>query len=80
MKYLSNDGIVFDYEEECCKHEREIEENRKKEQEIKRQRVRTINEKYKELQKLIFDYQKEFRIVQEITFIPVYELEELLDN
>ena len=63
MKYISEDGKVFDTEQECLEHEKEIEAEkvRKEKLEEERQsRLNTIYEKYEELNTLISDYNKDY--------------------
>ena len=67
MRYISDDGKVFNTEQECyeyenrIKREREEELKRKEKLEMERQnRLDTINKKYEELQKLITDYRNDY--------------------
>lgn len=69
MRYISDDGKVFNTEQECCEYEnrirreREEELKRKEKLEIERRnRLDTINKKYKELQKLMSDYRKDYSV------------------
>ncbi len=81
MRYLSNDGKVFNTERECCEHEKIIENeriNREKLELEKQNRLEVINKKYEELQKLISEYGKDYGIKQKPYFAPFYELMDML--
>lgn len=85
MRYISDDGKVFNTEYECCEHEnririeREEELKRKEELEMKRQnRLDNINKKYEELLKLLLEYEKDYGIRQKPYFAPIYELMNML--
>ena len=63
MRYISDDGKVFNTEQECCEYEQKIKQERiKKEKlEIERQnRLNSINKKYEDLQKDISDYKEKY--------------------
>ena len=47
-------------------------------EEERRKRVDEINKKYEELQKLIFEYEKDFMVRQKPYFAPVNELMNML--
>lgn len=77
MRYISDDGKVFNTEQECCEYENRI--RRKREEELKRKeklemerqnRLDTINKKYEELQKLIADYRNDYGVRLEGDFAP----------
>lgn len=60
---MSDDGKVFNSEQECCEHEQklEVERIRKEELEEARQnRLDVINKKYDELQTLISEYKMDY--------------------
>ena len=85
MRYISDDGKVFNTEQECCeyenriKREREEELKRKEKLEMERQnRLDTINKRYGELQKLITDYRKDYGVRLEGYFTPFQELVNML--
>lgn len=85
MRYISDDGKVFNTEQECCdyenriRREREEELKRKEKLEMERQnRFDTINKKYEELQKLIVDYRKDYGVILEGYFTPFQELVNML--
>lgn len=85
MRYISDDGKVFNTEQDCCDYENRI--RREKEEELKRKeklemerqnRLDIINKKYEELQKLITDYRKDYGVRLEGYFTPFQELVNML--
>lgn len=63
MRYIRDDGKAFNTEQECCEHEQKIEAERAKRNklEMERQnRLNSINKKYKDLQKAISEYRKDY--------------------
>ena len=63
MRYISDDGKVFNTEHECLEHEKGLEEEkcRKEKLEMERKnRLNSINKKYVDLQKDIFEYKKDY--------------------
>lgn len=78
MKYLSDDGKVFNTERECLRHE-ENERIRKEKLEMERQdKQKEIHKTYEKLLKLFYEYGQEYNIKREIYFVPAYELLEAL--
>lgn len=58
MRYISDDGKVFNTEQECCEYEQQIvNEKRKKLKEERQHRLDAINKKYEELKQLIYEYE-----------------------
>lgn len=81
MRYISDDGKVFNTEQECCEHEQRIKKeriNREKLELEKQNRLEVINKKYEELQKLISEYSKDYGVKQTPYFAPFYELMDML--
>ena len=81
MRYISNDGKVFNTEQECCEHEQQIEKNRlRKEQlEMERQnRLDSISIKYEELQNLLSEYERDYGVRQRPYVAPFYEILDML--
>ena len=81
MRYISDDNKVFNTEQECCEHEQKIRDSKamkERLEEERRKRVDEINKKYEELQKLIFEYEKDFMVRQKPYFAPVNELMNML--
>lgn len=77
MRYISDDGKVFDTEQECCKHEQLLESEKAKKEKLeieRRNKLDAINKKYEELQNLVSEYEKDFSVVQKPYFAPIYEL------
>ena len=80
MRYISDDGKVFNTEQECLEHEN-IEKKRLEEEKLKKEklemerkdRLKVINKKYEELQTLVFEYGRDYEINQEIYFSPFYD-------
>ena len=85
MKYISDDGKVFETEQECLNHENQeikrLEEERiqKEKLEMERKKMQeAINKKYEELQELLSEYDKKYVMSQKPYFAPVYELMNML--
>lgn len=80
MRYISDDGKVFNTEQECCEYERKIRQKMNKEKlEAERQnKLNIINKKYEELQELISEFEKEYDVRQKPYFAPIYELMNML--
>lgn len=71
MRYIGDDGEVFITEQECSKYEKgiRVERENKFRLELERQnRLNTINKKYKELQKLIANYMKDYEDVSKLQY------------
>ncbi len=63
MRYMSEDGKVFNSEQECCEHEQKLEVERIRKEELeknRRKRLDDINKKYDELQALISEYRTDY--------------------
>ena len=81
MRYISNDGKVFNTAQECCEHEQQIEKIRlRKEQlEMERQnRLDSISKKYEELQNLLSEYERDYGVRQRPYVAPFYEILDML--
>lgn len=81
MRYLSNDGKVFNTEQECYEYEQQIEKDRisKEQLEMERQnRLDSIYKKYEELQKLFAEYEKDYGVRQRPYVAPFYEILDML--
>ena len=81
MRYISDDGKVFDTEQECRKYEKQIENEKAKKEKLeieRRNKLDAINKKYEELQNLVSEYEKDFEVVQKPYFAPIYELLDML--
>lgn len=81
MRYISDDGKVFNTEKECYEYEQKIEVERVKRDklEMERQnRLDSINKKYEDLQEEISEYRKDYGIRQIPCFAPIYELMDML--
>ena len=81
MKYVSDDGKVFDTAQECYKYEQKIEEDKEKREQMEMERLNridAINKKYEELQKLISQYGEDYGVRREIYFTPFYDFISML--
>lgn len=81
MRYVSDDGKVFNTEMECLEHEKvekkRIEEERIRKEKIEAERINRLNaikERYQELQKLLYEYGKDYNMKNELHFMPFYEI------
>ena len=43
MRYISNDGKVFNTEQECCEHEQKIEKNRLRKEQLEMERQNKLD-------------------------------------
>lgn len=67
MRYISDDGRVFNTEQECCEHEHKIETERIKRDKLemdRQNRLDSINKKYEDLQEEISKYRKDYGVRQ----------------
>lgn len=81
MRYISDDGKVFNTEQECCEYEQKIEEEKAKREQLKigrHNRLDAIDKKYKELQNLLSEYEKDFGVRQMPYVAPFYEILDML--
>lgn len=81
MRYLSDDGKVFNTEQECCEYEQNVKKQRTEKELLEKKRqekLSIINKKYEELQKLLSDYEKEYSVRQMPYIAPFYEILDML--
>lgn len=81
MRYISDDGKVFNTEQECCEYEQQIiqeKANRERVEKEKQNKLNVISKKYEELQSLICEFEKEFGVNRKPYFAPAYELLNML--
>ena len=81
MKYISDDGKVFNTEQECCEYERRIEKQeieREKIEKDRKDRLAVINKKYDELQNLLTEFEKYYGVRQMPYVAPFYEILDML--
>lgn len=81
MRYISDDGKVFNTEQECCEYEQQIENNRQRKEKLemdRQNRLDDINKKYEELQKLFSEYEKDYGVRQRPYVAPFYEILDML--
>lgn len=68
MRYLSDDGKVFNTEQDCCEHEQKVQKEKvNREQREKLQKIKTT---YEELEKLVFEYGQLYGFQKELYFVP----------
>lgn len=81
MRYISDDGKVFNTEQECREYERGIEVEKVKREKLEKERqsrLDTINKRYEELQTLLSEYEKEYGVRQRPYVAPFYEILDML--
>ena len=81
MRYLSNDGKVFNTEQECCEHEQHVKSQRAKKEQLEKERqdrLNAINKKYEELQNLLSEYERDYGVRQRPYVAPFYEILDML--
>lgn len=81
MRYLSDDGKVFDTDQACYEHEQRIKkekENREKLERERQSRLDSINKKYEDLQNDIAKYKEDYGTRLEGYFTPFQELVNML--
>lgn len=85
MKYISNDGKVFNTESECMKYEeflnQKYEEERIRKERLekdRKNRLEVINKTYRELQQLVYEFRNDYGYEREFYFMPFYDLAAML--
>lgn len=81
MRYISDDGKVFNTEQECCEYEQQVENEKSKREQIEKERqdrLETINKKYAELKNLLSEYEKDYCVKQRPCVAPFYEILDML--
>ena len=81
MRYLSDDGKVFDTDQACYEYEQRIKkekENREKLERERQSRLDSINKKYEDLQNDIVKYKEDYDTRLEGYFTPFQELVNIL--
>ena len=81
MKYISDDGKVFNTEQECCEYEQQVENKRAKREQLEKERqdrLCAINKKYEELQNMLSEYEKDYSVRQRPYVAPFYEILDML--
>lgn len=68
MRYLSDDGKVFNTEQDCCEHEQKVKKERVSREQ--REKLQKIKSTYEELEKLVFEYGQLYGNQKELYFIP----------
>lgn len=76
MRYISDDGKVFNTEQECCEHERRI--RKEKANREQRERLQKIKTTYEELEKLVLEYGRDYGVQREMHFVPLCNLVDAL--
>ena len=81
MKYISDDGKVFNTEQECCEYEQRVENQKAKREQLEKERqdrLYAINKKYEELQHMLSEYEKDYGVRQSPYVAPFYEILDML--
>lgn len=81
MKYISDDGKVFNTEQECCEYEQNVEAQKIKREKLEKERkdrLAVINKKYQELQNILSDFEKDYGVRQRPYVAPFYEILDML--
>lgn len=81
MRYLSDDGKVFNTEEECYEYEQKVKAQKIKREKLENERnvrLEAINKKYKELQDLFSEYERDYGVRQRPYIAPFYEIFDML--
>lgn len=84
MRYISDDNKIFNTEQECLEYEnllKKHDEDRIRKEKLERERpdrLKEINKKYDELQKLVSNYEKDYGLKQVPYFAPFYEVMNML--
>lgn len=81
MRYISDDGKVFNSEQECCEYEQYIKNQKLKREQLEKERenmLAAINKKYEELQNLLFEFEKDYGVKQRPYVAPFYEILDML--
>ena len=81
MRYISDDGKVFNTEQECCEYEQHVKNERVKKERLEKERqdrLSAINKKYEELQDLLSEYEKDYGVRQMPYVAPFYEILDML--
>ncbi len=65
MRYLSDDGKVFNTEQDCCEHEQKEKANKEQ-----REKLQKIKNTYEELEKLVLEYGELYGFQREVYFVP----------
>ena len=81
MKYLSEDGKVFNTEQECCEYERQVENQKAKKEHLEKERkdkLNAINQKYEELNNLLSEYEEKYGVRKRPYVAPFYEILDML--
>lgn len=81
MRYISDDGRVFNTEQQCCEYEQHLEDQRVKREQLEKERqdrLEAINKKYEELQNLLSEYEKDYGVRQRPYVAPFCEILDML--
>lgn len=78
MRYISDDGKVFNTEQECLEHENTERIERAHREAARKNKLEAIRERYNELEKLIHEYEKSYGSTKEIYFMPFSDIVSML--
>lgn len=81
MRYLSDDGKVFDTGQACYEYEQQVKKRKENEEKLERERqsrLNSINKKYEDLQRDIAEYMSDYGVKKMPYFAPIYEIMSML--
>ena len=81
MRFVSDDGKVFNTEQECCEYEQKLRKEKARMEQLEKERqdrLETINKKYEELKNLLSDFEKDYGVRQRLYVAPFYEILDML--
>lgn len=85
MRYISDDGKVFNIEQECLEHEnsevRRVEEERIKKEQFEAERrklLKEVQDLYSTLKGKVQEYDKKYGFHQKVYFTPLYDIMNML--
>ena len=81
MRYISDDGKVFNTEQECYEYEQSVKNQKLKREQLEKARknkLAAINKKYRELQDLLSEFEKDYGVKQSPYIAPFYEIIDML--
>lgn len=76
MRYISDDGQVFNTEQEYCEHEQKIQKEKVNKE--RRKRLQKIKTTYEELEKLVLEYEQIYGLQKKLYFSPLCNLMDIL--
>lgn len=77
MRYLSDDGKVFNTEQDCHEHEQKVRKERVDREQ--REKLQKIKSTYEELERLVSEYGQLHGVHKELYFMPSCSFIDALD-